>query len=442
MNTINVYKMFIVMILTLISVSVMIAQTVNYIPKFLTSGEGNSIVYQSANGIGINNTNALGPLYINGTRTYVTTQEGLSKLVPTFSGNGASPNVSQHTLMIAEPNRGYGQTGDGLYLSGGTNYSGNWSYTVDLGNQAPWSGAGWMFGVSTGLTVNTARTGSEIHMFGVNSSVNAAVSQAIGGANDQVYGVNASITGTFTGNTGAQMAAVRATNTAISPTNIAGYFSASGGTNNYGILVPNGKVGIGTTTPRALVVVSGAPNTNGGNGSVGALVETYDNSATGANTTYGGIAFASFPGYDYSVGKKTVNNSTYFQIRRQDGVELLTIDASGNTGIGTTSMGTAKLAVEGKIEAREVVVTSTNPFPDYVFENNYQIISLDKLEQSIKDNKRLPDMPSSKEVERNGLNLGEMQVKLLKKVEELTLYVIDLKKENDVLKKRVSTLEK
>jgi hypothetical protein len=113
---------------------------------------------------------------------------------------------------------------------------------------------------------------------------------------------------------------------------------------------------------------------------------------------------------------------------------------SGNVGIGTTSVGTAKLAVNGKIEATEVVVQTT--VPDYVFEDDYKLMPLSKVEQNIKQNKHLPDIPSAKEVEKTGLNLGEMSSKLLKKIEELTLYVIELKKENESLKKRVSVLEK
>jgi hypothetical protein len=85
---------------------------------------------------------------------------------------------------------------------------------------------------------------------------------------------------------------------------------------------------------------------------------------------------------------------------------------------------------------------------DFVFEDDYQLMSLNDLEQQIKANKHLPGIPSAKEVEENGVSLGEMQAKLLQKIEELTLYVIDqdkkldvLKEENEQLKKRISLLE-
>jgi hypothetical protein len=80
--------------------------------------------------------------------------------------------------------------------------------------------------------------------------------------------------------------------------------------------------------------------------------------------------------------------------------------------------------------------------PDFVFNSDYKLKSLYEVENFINLNKHLPDVPSEKEVTANGLNLGDMNATLLQKVEELTLYMIDLKKENDALKSRVSNLEK
>jgi hypothetical protein len=69
--------------------------------------------------------------------------------------------------------------------------------------------------------------------------------------------------------------------------------------------------------------------------------------------------------------------------------------------------------------------------PDYVFEKNYNLRPLAEVENYINQNKHLPEVPAAKEMEANGVNLGEMNMLLLKKVEELTLYVIELKKENE-----------
>jgi len=102
---------------------------------------------------------------------------------------------------------------------------------------------------------------------------------------------------------------------------------------------------------------------------------------------------------------------------------------NGNIGIGTNNP-QSKLAVDGTICAREVRVSlSGSPcWPDYVFDKDYKLMSLSELEQYITTNKHLPDVPSAQEVEENGIQLGEMQGKLLQKIEELTLYIIALEK--------------
>jgi len=112
----------------------------------------------------------------------------------------------------------------------------------------------------------------------------------------------------------------------------------------------------------------------------------------------------------------------------------------GNVGIGTTNPGSFKLAVEGKIGAREINVT-TAAWSDYVFNEDYKLRPLEEVNRYIKENKHLPEIPSAKEVIENGQNLGEMNMLLLKKIEELTLYLIDMKKENEKLKSRVNKLE-
>ena len=104
----------------------------------------------------------------------------------------------------------------------------------------------------------------------------------------------------------------------------------------------------------------------------------------------------------------------------------LTVLANGNVGIGILSPN-EKLAVNGLIRAREVKVESAN-WPDYVFEEGYNIGTLKGLESYIKTNKHLPEMPSAKEVETNGIAVSEMLKLQQKKIEELTLHLIDLSK--------------
>ncbi len=117
----------------------------------------------------------------------------------------------------------------------------------------------------------------------------------------------------------------------------------------------------------------------------------------------------------------------------------MVIENDGNVGIGITDP-THKLTVSGTISATEVKVSIT-PNSDYVFEPDYALRPIQEVETFIKENKHLPDIPSAEEFKENGVGLGEMDDMLLRKVEELTLYVIELKKENEVMKNRLNQLE-
>ena len=92
------------------------------------------------------------------------------------------------------------------------------------------------------------------------------------------------------------------------------------------------------------------------------------------------------------------------------------------------------LAVNGGIICEEVRVMNSNNWPDYVFADDYELRSLEELEQLIQRDKHLPGLPSAAEIEEEGISVGESQKLLLEKIEELTLYVIELKKEIDTLK--------
>jgi len=122
--------------------------------------------------------------------------------------------------------------------------------------------------------------------------------------------------------------------------------------------------------------------------------------------------------------------------------------------ICTSSTGSHKLAVGGSIGAREIKVEASG-WSDFVFDSDYELRTLEEVEQHIKENGHLPEIPSEAEVTENGINLGEMNAKLLQKIEELTLYMIDmnkqmkaqateienLKSENSELKNEISALK-
>ncbi len=129
------------------------------------------------------------------------------------------------------------------------------------------------------------------------------------------------------------------------------------------------------------------------------------------------------------------------QLKDAIGNDRITVHASGSMGIGTISTGTHKLAVEGSIGAREIKVEA-NGWSDFVFAKDYDLPTLEEVETHISKNGHLPAIPSEADVLENGINLGEMDAKLLQKIEELTLYMIDMNKQVKSQTERIEQLEK
>ncbi len=98
------------------------------------------------------------------------------------------------------------------------------------------------------------------------------------------------------------------------------------------------------------------------------------------------------------------------------------------------------IAVNGTVTARELRVTDVG-WADYVFKEDYPLLPLESVAEFIKANKRLPGIPSEKEIVDNGLKLSRMLSMQMQKIEELTLHLIALKKENVALKERIIKLE-
>ena len=121
------------------------------------------------------------------------------------------------------------------------------------------------------------------------------------------------------------------------------------------------------------------------------------------------------------------------------GNEEFFLGMNGNVGIGTNSPD-AKLAVNGTIHTKEVKVDLIG-WPDYVFKKDYRLPTLKEVEIHIMKKGHLKDIPSAKAVEESGLFLGEINKKLLLKIEELTLYTIQQQKEIDELKQENENLK-
>ncbi|MCH5718213.1 hypothetical protein [Niabella hibiscisoli] len=119
------------------------------------------------------------------------------------------------------------------------------------------------------------------------------------------------------------------------------------------------------------------------------------------------------------------------------------IDAYGKVGIGTmTPVEGYRLTVAGKITGKELKIQQVSGWADYVFFPSYQLRSLAEVEAHIKEKGHLPEVPSADEIQKNeGYELGAMDATLLKKIEELTLYAIQMEKEIKSLKSESASLK-
>ena len=217
---------------------------------------------------------------------------------------------------------------------------------------------------------------------------------------------------------------IRLTNTDgyISNSNASGNlrFSTGGITSTKMSILNNGSVGIGTTNPDAKLTVAGTQSWTLPDQTLKINDWALVDAATNQWTMHAYNASGNIP--------MSFSASQFFF-------------HEGSVGIGTNIIaGNAKLAVNGKIRATEVEVMTDITIADYVFEKDYKLRPLEELENYVTLNKHLPEVPSAKEVKENGLNMAEMDNTLLKKVEELTLYLIEQNKKIEAQQKEIELL--
>ncbi|WP_440881159.1 hypothetical protein [Tenacibaculum sp. C7A-26P2] len=216
----------------------------------------------------------------------------------------------------------------------------------------------------------------------------------------------------------------------------------------------NGNVGIGTTSPRAKQHLF-TGNSNGIKDLyVTSIIEGMDarlqlmSSNAGSN---GSSISLTNESSSWTLHQKTASLGNRFDIGYRISSESEDITArqniyfsilkDGNIGIGTTNTKGFKLGVNGKVAATEVKVATYSNWSDFVFYEDYELPTLKEVENHIKAKGHLKDIPSAKEVEQNGFFLGEMDSKLLQKIEELTLYTIEQEKKIKKLEKQQKEID-
>ncbi len=355
------------------------------------------------NGAGLRNTNGTANVFIG----YNAGQASTSSVANVFVGSqaGANNTTGLGNLFLGQQ-------------AGLNNSEGN--YNLFMGN-----GAGR--GTTTGAGNTSIGDGAFL------SNTTGAGNTAIG----RYAGINIT---TGSNNTFIGLAATAPSGSGtISNATAIGY-NAQVTASNSMVLGSGVNVGIGTSAPNnKLEVVSSASNTSGLRltnlkSSSPVTVATAKYLTVDAN---GDVVLGSASG-----SGRVASEDANWTI---DGEHLKNTNAGGiiiGPGVNTTPAGYRLYVADGVLtEKLKVAVKSTNDWSDRVFEGSYRLRSLKEVEQFIDRNKHLPGVPSAEEVVVQGVDVGQMQAKLLEKVEELTLYVIDLKKENETLKKKVSKIE-
>lgn len=203
------------------------------------------------------------------------------------------------------------------------------------------------------------------------------------------------------------------------------------GTTHMSIDDENGFVGIGTSNPAVKLNITGGSDAEPDN--------------QNGYLQLGPIGNQNLVMDDNEIMARNNGTGADLSIQREGGNLLLCGTEDGSVGIGISNSNNMPtgylLAVDGRIIAEEVRVELSGNWPDYVFEEDYNLLCIDELANYVEEKGHLPGIPSAREIEEEGLNMGDMQRRMMEKIEELSLYVIQLSEENETIKTQLATLK-
>lgn len=385
-------KIFLVFVVSFV-VGQIFCQTTNYLPKYTsTSTFGNSTIYQSSTGnIGIGTTSPSAKLEVR-KDVSSSTQITLLNIINKNSGDqdaNMKANIdfwlwdsNTHGTSMSYPQARIGIVGSSVATQSEEAAGRLCFYTANATYPTNTLTERMRITPEGFVGIGTQTPGNNLEVYSVSRDI-ASFRNSEGGADIVIYG-------------GISSGMIR--NTAPGKDLEFGTFTSSNSFNDNQLwLGNNGSIGIGTSDPTShFNIDNGTLKISGGN--------------SDGNTAR------------FIVDAEGSYNHRFLEFRNTNGVQMI-VDGSG------------------RLYAKEIQVTLSSPLGDFVFDDDYSLLTISELESFIDINSHLPGVPSAKEVKENGLNLGEMDNILLQKIEELTLYTIEQQKLIDELRDEINSLK-